>query len=131
MTADEEATIWTDMLKDAAFTDHYWWDPDTDEEDKQLIVTMDPETLNRAREPFIGSSTVHGGQKMTHRQKIEQMAVDIGLVADDVAERDLERANFALVNLVGTDGNRYNIYTITEAQMEDVNDEIERRLGGT
>ena len=131
LTADEEATIWTDMLKDAAFTDHYWWDPDTDEEDKQLIVTMDPETLNRAREPFIGSSTVHGGQKMTHRQKIEQMAVDIGLVADDVAERDLERANFALVNLVGTDGNRYNIYTITEAQMEDVNDEIERRLGGT
>jgi len=131
LTADEEATIWTDMLKDAAFTDHYWWDPDTDEEDKQLIVTMDPATLNRAREPFIGSTTIHGGQRITYRQKIEQMARDIGLVADDVAERDLERANFALVNLIGTDGQRYNIYTITPAEMEDVDREIERRLGGT
>ncbi len=131
LDADEEAGIWNKMLEDAAFTDHYWdWTDgaETDVSEKQRIVTMDPKTLNKAREPFTGRSTRHGGQPMTHRQKIEHMAVKIGLVAENVAERDLERANFALINLIGTDGQRYNIYTITEAEMEDVNTEIYRRL---
>lgn len=132
LTAEEEAAIWTEMLKDAAFTDHYWWDPDTDEEDRELIVTMDPATLNRAREPFAPAHMTRvGGYPMSHRQKFEQMAVDIGLVSDDVADRDYERANFALIYLIGTDGQRYNINTITPAEMLDVDDEIERRLQGT
>jgi hypothetical protein len=132
LTAEEEATIWTEMLEDAAFTDHYWWDPDTDEEDKELIVTMDPATLNKAREPFTANQMTRvGGQPMSHRQKLEQMATDIGLVYADVHDRDYERANFALIHLIGTDGQRYNINTITPAEMLDVDDEIERRLGGT
>jgi len=131
LTADEEAREWALLLEDAAFTDHYWWDPDTDEEDKQKIVTMDPETLNRARTPFTGQTTSVGGQTMTHREKMRQMATDLGMAADDVPERDLERANFAMINLIGTDGQRYNIYTITPEQMDDVDAEIKRRLGGT
>jgi hypothetical protein len=134
LTAAEEEEEWNNLMKDRAFTDHYWdfsGGAETDEAKKRAIGTMDPETKNKAREPFTGQTTMHGGQRMTMRTKIEAMATEIGLKAEDVAERDLERAHFALFNLLGTDGYRYNINTITPAEMEDVNAEIRRRLKGT
>jgi len=134
LTAAEEEAEWNNLIKDRAFTDHYWdfsGGADIAESEKSVIATMSPEIKNLAREPFIGRTTVHGGQPMTIRLKIETMAVEIGLVADEVAERDLERANFALINLLGTDGFRYDVNTITDAEMEDVNAEIKRRLKGT
>ena len=134
LSAAEEEAEWNNLIKDRAFTDHYydgWGGAEMDETKKEAIGTMDPETKNRAREPFIGRTTVHGGQPMTIRMKIEAMAREIDLVPDDVAERDLERAHFALFNLLGTDGFRYDLNTITDAEMEDVNAEIRRRLKGT
>jgi len=137
LTTEEEEVVFARMMEDRAFTDSYYtgslWPggPETDPDEAQRIATMPPETLNKARKELSpNQTTVHGGQKMTHRQKLETMGVNIGLNEGDISEYDLARANFALVNLIGTEGQRYNLSTITPAEMKDVDLEIERRLRG-
>ena len=120
------------MMQNRAFTDSYWgWTggAETDEDEKVRIATMPVETLNKAREPLMPQQTMTvGGQQITHRMNFDTIAkrLDLG----KVSELNMERANFALLNLLGTDGRRYNIQTITPTEMADVDDEIERRLRG-
>jgi hypothetical protein len=135
LTAAEEEREWNNLMKDRAFTDHYWdWfggGPERDPSKMLPIATMSPDVKNRARAAFTGQMTVHGGQPMTIRMKIEAIGREAGLVVEDIAERDLERGHFALINLLGTDGFRYDINTISPAELLDVDDEIRRRLKGT
>jgi hypothetical protein len=135
LTAAEEELEWSNLLEDRAFTDHYWdWfggGPERDPSEMLPIATMSPDVKNKARTAFTGQMTVHGGQNMTVRMKIEAIGREAGLVVEDIATRDLERGHFALINLLGTDGFRYDINTVSPLEMEDVNDEIRRRLKGT
>jgi hypothetical protein len=96
----------------------------------QRIASMSPEILNKARAPLTGQKTIHGGIRMTVREKLEQMARDVEIPVDGISEYDLERAHFALINLIGTSGERYTLQTITDAEHADVDLEIERRLRG-
>ena len=141
LTTDEEELVYAQMMQNTAFTDSFlqnsgynekggWRGADEDESNKQAIATMSPEKLNKAREPLTGRKTSVGGVPMTHRQKFRQQAVGISLTPDDISENDYERANFAQINLLGTNGQRYNIHTITDAEMADVDLEVERRLRG-
>jgi hypothetical protein len=136
LTTEEEALVFAKMMEDRAFTDSFYkaklWPggPETDEDRKKAIASMSPAILNKAREPLAGYTTSVGGIPMSHRQKLRQMATDIGLTPNDISEYDLERANFALVNLIGTEGRRYTLETITGAEFEDMDLEIERRLRG-
>lgn len=133
LTTEEEELVFSRMMQDKAFTDSFWdWTggAGTDDSKKKAIASMSPSVLDKAREPLIGQKTSVGGVPMTHREKLRQMATDISLAPDDVSENDLERANFAMINLIGTEGQRYTMQTITPAQMADVDLEIERRLRG-
>ena len=132
LTTEEEELVFSQMMQNRAFTDSYWgWTggAETDEDEKVRIATMPVETLNKAREPLMPQQTMTvGGQQITHRMNFDTIAkrLDLG----KVSELNMERANFALLNLLGTDGRRYNIQTITPTEMADVDDEIERRLRG-
>jgi len=135
LTTDEEELVYARMMEATAYTDtfmqgEYWRGAEDDPDKKQPIATMSPEKLNLGREPLTGRMTSVGGVPMTHRQKFRQMADGISLAPDDISENDYERANFAMVNLLGTNGQRYNIHTITDAEMTDVDLEIKRRLRG-